>query len=59
MLTVILTGGSSRRMGRDKALLPYGESTLQPVRRPAREIGRRKNRALPFGNALLCAVIIR
>lgn len=28
MLTVILTGGGSRRMGRDKAALPWGESTF-------------------------------
>lgn len=28
MFTVILTGGSSRRMGRDKAMLPYEEGTL-------------------------------
>ena len=28
MLTVILTGGGSRRMGRDKAMLPFGSGTL-------------------------------
>ena len=28
MLTVILTGGGSRRMGRDKATLPFGDRTL-------------------------------
>lgn len=28
MLTVILTGGGSRRMGRDKAMLPFGGTTL-------------------------------
>lgn len=28
MFTVILTGGSSRRMGRDKAMLPFGGGTL-------------------------------
>jgi len=28
MLSVILTGGASKRMGRDKAMLPCGEKTL-------------------------------
>ncbi len=28
MLTVILTGGGSRRMGRDKAMLPLGNKTM-------------------------------
>lgn len=28
MLTVILTGGGSRRMGRDKAMLPIGSKTM-------------------------------
>ena len=28
MLTVILTGGGSRRMGRDKAMLPFGNKTM-------------------------------